>query len=588
MGADLGGASGASTGMAIQSLIRIFVGVGILSLSYQVKTAGIIAYSSLLVILAYIALWCILRLSEACDMIMKAEARRNMLRRKYAEKRRAMGASPTVDELNQIELFDSMGQYSDADIEEVDRKSVPLPTLTEVGIIAYGWWGGFITDASIIITQIGACTAYVIFISGTMADVTGLDRKIWIGILWVPLILLSIIRDMAKLAIFSSIANIVYIYTLAVIFYQGYTQRCCIEFKDAVMFEYKYLPIVFGSLSFALEGIALVLPIRNRMKNPESFNFAMSLALLVIAFLYFSVANVGYLFYGDATDAPLIKNLTPGALTQTVQISLSITIFITFAMAVYPVSFFNDTMLDERYYRLNFSKLRVEWEAQQGEIALQQQQQREAAGGASDDAPIDLEPPKITNEDLVPQDIRVTRYLIQNLHRIAFITLTAVIALVLPSFKLVVALFGAFSNALLAYILPALFWVRICTPQLFDGEIWYPYDRDGRPTKNYEGSLQQAVDINFLSTTNGDDDDDDAAGTKAKTNTKVTENAPLVLNTEIDSDKYGGNRAQKTPLVSTFGKISYLLFPYTVAILGSLASIIAVFLAIQDIITELF
>ena len=41
MGADMGGASGASTPMAIQSLIRIFVGVGILSLSYQVKNAGI-------------------------------------------------------------------------------------------------------------------------------------------------------------------------------------------------------------------------------------------------------------------------------------------------------------------------------------------------------------------------------------------------------------------------------------------------------------------------------------------------------------------------------------------------------------------
>ena len=344
MGADMGGASGASTPMAIQSLIRIFVGVGVLSLAYQVKSAGIIAYSAMLVILAYIALWCILRLSEACDLIMLAEARRNMLRRKYSEKRRAMGSSPTVDELNQIELFEDMGQYTDADIDEADRKAVPLPTMTEVGIIAYGYWGGVITDASVIVTQIGACTAYVIFISGTMSDVTGLDRKIWIGILWLPLVLLSFIRDMAKLAIFSTLANFVYIYTLSVIFYQGYTQKCCIELDDAVMFDYKFLPIVFGSLSFALEGIALVLPIRSRMKNPGSFKFAMTIALLVIAFLYFSVANVGYLFYGEATDAPLIKNLTPGTLTKTVQLSLAITIFITFAMAVYP-GMFSTTLL---------------------------------------------------------------------------------------------------------------------------------------------------------------------------------------------------------------------------------------------------
>jgi amino acid permease len=582
MGADMGGASGASTPMAIQSLIRIFVGVGILSLSYQVKNAGIGAYTGLLIILSYIALWCILRLSEACDLIMKAEGRRAMLRRKFTEERHAMGASPTVMELENIELFAPMGKYTDDDVTDADKQSVSLPTLTEVGIVAYGYWGGVITDASIIITQIGACVAYTIFISGTMSGVTGLNEKIWIAILWIPLILLSMIRDMAKLAIFSSLANVVYIYTLSVIFYQGYTNRCCIEIKDAVIFDYTYIPMVFGSLSFALEGIALVLPIRNRMKYPSSFTAAMSVALVVVSLLYFGVANVGYLFYGVDTEAPLTKNLIPGTLTNTVKYSLSMTIFITFAMAVFPVSFFNDTIFDEKWFKLNFQQLRVEHEAREAEESLMNKKESDNGDNDGSEGNNGDKKKTISNEELVPQDIRLSRNIIQIAHRIAFVSLCCLIALVLPDFHLVVALFGAFSNALLAYILPALFWIRICTPEIFNGVIWYPYDRNGKPNRPYEGSIEEETDINYLTSQDGFDADNKGNQIQRKSNhnEKINETAPLVLNTAVVSD---GPRKQRTN-AGCCTRISYTLFPYTVAVVGSLASVVSIISAVKELI----
>ena len=244
--------------------------------------------------------------------------------------------------------------------------------------------------------------------------------------------------------------------------------------------------------------------------------------------------------------------------------------------------------MDLYYFKLNFASLRLEYEAQQAELLLQQDQQRKANGGSpTDDEQIDIpeDKPKVTNESLVPGEIRIKRYIIQNLHRVGFITLTCGIGLILPNFKLVIALFGALSNALLAYILPALFWIRICTPQLFTGVTWYPYDRNGKPTRSYEGSIQQQVDINYLSTT---DSVNSKVQSPSNQDKAATEGDRLVLNTEDSSSDFNttAKRQPKKDLVSTCGKISYQLFPYTVAILGSLASIIAVVEAVQDIIKE--
>ena len=106
-----------------------------------------------------------------------------------------------------------------------------------------------------------------------------------------PLVLLSYVRNMENLAPTASLGNIVYIYTIVVIFYQGFSYSCCIPMDEIKLSDVNYFPFVFGSLSFALEGIALVLPIKHRMKDQKQFPMVMYIAftILFIAYLGFSL-----------------------------------------------------------------------------------------------------------------------------------------------------------------------------------------------------------------------------------------------------------------------------------------------------------
>lgn len=600
MGADFGGdAGGASNLMIFQGLLKPFIGVGCLSLPGVTKDGGIVYFSLLLVILTYVASWCIFKLVECSELIMKAETLRNMFQRKLNERYANVATSDKADKSNvsdlsiltasqtaapQVQLFEQVPGYSEADITEEDKRHVTLPTFTEIGTVAYGYWGGVLTDASIIITQIGGCTAYVIFISGSMHEVTGLHRMIWVAIMWLPFVLLSFIRNMANLAKIASLGNFVYIYTLGVIFYQGFKSHCCVPAKELNLGEYTKLPAVFGSLSFALEGIALVLPIKQRMATPQSFTWVMTAAMTVIFFIYFSVAVFGYLFYGEHTLSPVIGNLEPGPLADSVKIALCISLYITFGLQCFPVSHFFDQLVDNRWYKLNFAELR------EHALAL-----------PPEDAPIlsprcddEIDPQTVdlslatthpqthihlSEEQLVPDNIRFSRYMMQNLHRLLYVSLCCGIAILFPQFDLIISLFGSFSNALLAYIFPALFWVKICSPYIFTGKLWFPFTRSGEKLPHEDAD--NGSDVSSFASSDGD-----ISGSLSESNSKKGSIQSVASETDPLFNTKRASPTLSTKQTSSTTRFFMLVFPYTVAVLGSIASAIGVTMAVKNLIHE--
>lgn len=72
------------------------------------------------------------------------------------------------------------------------------------------------------------------------------------------------------------------------------------------------LPLYFGTAIFAFEGIALVLPLQNAMKNPKYFSRGygvLNVGLLFATVIYVTIGAVGYWKYGDATEGSLTLNL---------------------------------------------------------------------------------------------------------------------------------------------------------------------------------------------------------------------------------------------------------------------------------------
>lgn len=76
--------------------------------------------------------------------------------------------------------------------------------------------------------------------------------------------------------------------------------------------SYEKVPIFFGIALFAFEGIALVLPLKNAMKNPSQFGGAfgvLNVGMLIVAVCYLAVGEIGYWRYGEQTEGSLTLNL---------------------------------------------------------------------------------------------------------------------------------------------------------------------------------------------------------------------------------------------------------------------------------------
>jgi proton-coupled amino acid transporter len=70
--------------------------------------------------------------------------------------------------------------------------------------------------------------------------------------------------------------------------------------------------LFFGTAIYAFEGIGVVLPIENQMRNKREFrgaNGVLNTSMVIVTCLYMAVAFFGYLKYGDAVAGSITLNL---------------------------------------------------------------------------------------------------------------------------------------------------------------------------------------------------------------------------------------------------------------------------------------
>jgi proton-coupled amino acid transporter len=574
-------AGGSGSFSTVMNLIKPFVGVGVLALPKVWGEGGILLASLFLLVLAYIATWAIFRLVECADVLMLAEARRNARQRLAAEQAAenpvpataVRAGAPTYasnddnfSDAVQVPFFDPEGDFDDALITEHDRASVSLPTFTEIGKAAYGTFGGLIVDVSILVTQVGACIAYIVFMSKNFSDVIGLPSAVWVGILFLPLALLSTIRRMDQLAPASTMGNVVYIFTIAVIMTQGFRLSCCLN-KDEVHYaDFSTLPLIFGTASFALEGIALILPVKNRMKAPGDFRSLMIWSMIVVTTLYLGFSIFGYLFFGNSVASPIINSLPDDALTDTVKISLSIAIFFTFVLQTFPASTFFDELIDAKL-GVNMAELKA--------VRIRERAQEAAAAGAP--LPTAADNHDLDNPEVLIPHLAGRRHALQNVARFLFVAFVCVVGIIFPDFKLIVSLFGSLSNAMLAYVFPALFWLRICLNTPLYGYLYFPFTRGAERLQDPRREHDTAL-LDDEQQRQGDSESGRAIGKGA------VNSSGSARTRERSSSSIADESGIKTPSLGT--RFCWTWFPLTVGIVGILASIIGVTDAIRDIVHE--
>ncbi|XP_063666910.1 proton-coupled amino acid transporter 1 isoform X1 [Pan troglodytes] len=215
-------------------------------------------------------------------------------------------------------------------------------------------WGRRVVDFFLIVTQLGFCCVYFVFLADNFKQVIEaangttnnchnnetviltptMDSRLYMLSFLPFLVLLVFIRNLRALSIFSLLANITMLVSLVMI-YQFIVQRIPDPSHLPLVAPWKTYPLFFGTAIFSFEGIGMVLPLENKMKDPRKFPLILYLGMVIVTILYISLGCLGYLQFGANIQGSITLNLPNCWLYQSVKLLYSIGIFFTYALQFY-------------------------------------------------------------------------------------------------------------------------------------------------------------------------------------------------------------------------------------------------------------
>ncbi|XP_029020858.1 proton-coupled amino acid transporter 1 isoform X2 [Betta splendens] len=246
---------------------------------------------------------------------------------------------------------------------KVNRQSLTYGEAVQYGMENVSWlrrhslWGKRTVNLFLIITQLGFCCVYFVFLSDNVKQVVeaanattfscsmnytnqteilvpSFDSRLYMLCFLPFLILLVFVRNLRYLAPLSLVANVVMSASLVLIYFFSLT-HITYPINLPKVGRAKDYPLFFGTAIFAFEGIGVVLPLENKMQRPQTFTLVLYLGMGIVTFLYISLGTIGYICFGEHIGGSITLNLPNCWMYQSVKLLYSFGIFITFALQFY-------------------------------------------------------------------------------------------------------------------------------------------------------------------------------------------------------------------------------------------------------------
>eukprot|EP00168_Porphyra_purpurea_P008540 TRINITY_DN2083_c0_g1_i10.p1 TRINITY_DN2083_c0_g1~~TRINITY_DN2083_c0_g1_i10.p1 ORF type:complete len:552 (-),score=138.55 TRINITY_DN2083_c0_g1_i10:229-1884(-) len=304
----------------VANMLKAFIGLNVMYTSYAFSKAGLVRGIIGLLIVTYLTEHCCLLLIDVKNGLPASALHRRRINAAAAADAAAGGSTTTVGAASMDDPHGGGGGYTYADI---------------AGAVL-GPAGDAFVSASLVLTQFGYCVGYLIFMSQTVHDlVASAGSPVWAYVL-VPLPLLaglSLLRSIRSLGPFSMLANLALMAgVVAVVVYIGDHFRWAPSHPPLAS-----LPLFFGQMTAAIEGIGLVVPVESSMRRPSEFAGVLRSALAVLTVVLAVVGVLGFVTFGEDTRSIILLNMKGSALVSIVKIVLVVGILFTYPLQLVPV-----------------------------------------------------------------------------------------------------------------------------------------------------------------------------------------------------------------------------------------------------------
>ncbi len=215
----------------------------------------------------------------------------------------------------------------------------------EMGGILYGKWMRALILSSVALSQIGFVAAYTVFTAESMqAFVLAVSKcRTWIDIKFMVLMQLviflplSLIRDISKLSLTAIIADV---FIALGLLYLGYFDiRTIAKYgvADITNFNPRDWTLFIGTAIFTFEGVGLIIPIQESMKNPSKFPPVLAGVMIFITVLFISMGTLSYAAFGSATKTVVLLNLPQDSkFVNVIQLLYSLAILLSTPLQLFP------------------------------------------------------------------------------------------------------------------------------------------------------------------------------------------------------------------------------------------------------------
>ncbi|KAK9760853.1 hypothetical protein K7432_014711 [Basidiobolus ranarum] len=217
----------------------------------------------------------------------------------------------------------------------------------EIGGILFGGKMRISVMVLIVLSQMGFVCAYFIFVAQNIRDLflaitdcaVDIPQHYFIALqlfIYIPFAWMRKIKSLSSAAL---VANVFILFGLAYIYYIDTSRLMTLGLANVQMFNPKDFPLFIGTALFTFEGIGLVIPIVNNMKEPEKFPRMLITAMAVMTVLFVSVGALSYSAFGDEIQTVVLLNMPyKHPITELVQIFYVLAIVLTTPLMLFPVT----------------------------------------------------------------------------------------------------------------------------------------------------------------------------------------------------------------------------------------------------------